>query len=379
MYNCVEDSYTVINMLLSFLGGLALTATCIFIFIRNRWDYLKKYISVIIIVLVFFSPTIIGIAFLIFGLGPSVIDNFIYISKPKEYKIQIVEKDTRTHKETESTSKNRIKRTPRIYHTYHIKTHKWWGEENSKEIVEFEVRDIEYDKVYKNEYVYIKSYRGIFGYQHLYRDKDFLKPDEEANKTIKKAEPKKKEVVKKENNNVIINPESRIVSFDGNAEFKPINSDWKPCEKTTFKGITSFKTKDNSKIFIGLPQDNSVKVKSNTEIEINPFVKIKKSYMSYVRLYDGNVIYSDVPNAKQRLITLVSNYEIYGNSAIYQIIYSKKTKILEVIVKSGFVNIKFLNSENNRTPGIGKSYKMVFNEEKETDIAKINLDDYDWD
>ena len=152
MFNCVEDSYTVINMLLCFLGGLVLTATCIFIFIRNRWDYLKKYISVIIIILFFFSPTIIGIAFLIFGLGPSVIDNFIYISKPKEYKIQIVEKESRTHKETESTSKNRIKRTPRIYHTYHIKTHKWWGEENSKEIVEFEVRDIEYDKVYKNEF-----------------------------------------------------------------------------------------------------------------------------------------------------------------------------------------------------------------------------------
>ena len=76
---------------------------------------------------------------------------------------------------------------------------------------------------------------------------------------------------------------------------------------------------------------------------------------------------------------MVSNFEIYGNAAVYQINYSKKTKKTEVIVRSGFVNIKLLKSENGRAPGIGKSYKMVFDEEKETSLSKINLDDYDWD
>ncbi len=42
MFNCVEDSHTTINMLLSFLGGLALIGTCIIVFIKNRWDYLKN-------------------------------------------------------------------------------------------------------------------------------------------------------------------------------------------------------------------------------------------------------------------------------------------------------------------------------------------------
>lgn len=303
---------------------------------------------------------------------PIAFSSIIYLKKPQEYRIQI------RHKVSSHSSNNSKGIKVSSDSEYKIYTYKWWDDKSNEEVY-FEVSKDQYDKLYKNEYVYIKSYKGIFGYQHLYKDNDFLRPDEEANKTIKKTEPEEKKVVNKVKNKVTINPESRIVSYNGNVDFKPINSDWKPCEKTTFQGITSFRTKNDSKIFIGLPFDNSVKVKSNTEIEINPAVKFKKLDLTYVRLYDGNVIYSSAPNDKQRLITLVSSYEIQGNSAIYQLIYSKKTKILEVIVKSGFVNIKFLNSPNNRAPGIGKSYKMVFNEEKETSIDKINLDDYDWD
>lgn len=381
MFNTVIDSSTTLNMLLSFLGGIVLTITCFIIYFKNNWEKVKSYVGVIIIAVMFCFPMLIGIIFLIFGLGPSFVDNFIYLSKPKEYKIQILKKEISEH--TQKTTTKKVGRqsttTTRTSYNHIIHTTKWW--DNNSEMVSFSVTSEEYNKLYEKEYVYIKSYKGIFGYQHLYRDKDFLRPDEDANKTIKNTAVAKKVILNKGQKEVILNQESRIVSFNGNGEYKPINSDWKPCEKTSFKGRTEFKTKDNSKIFIGLPSDNSVKVKSNTEIDLEPAERVKNSNITTARLYNGNVICSTAPtqNGKKTLRTLVSNFEIYGNAAVYQINYSKKTKKTEVIVRSGFVNIKLLKSENGRTPGIGKSYKMVFDEEKETSLSKINLDDYDWD
>ncbi len=379
MFNTVFDSSATFNIILQILGGIALTITCLIVYCKKYWNQIKHLIIIIVFLVIFFGPLIILINCIIFGLLPILLDSYIYFQEPQEYKIQILRK-----KETKITNNTHDKKSKDINYTYEIYTHKWWDDKN-KEIVNFEVSKDQYDKLYEKEYVYIKSYKGILRYQHLYIDHNFLRPSEEDNIKIKQSLPNnqnsnsaKQRPNKQKKEEALINPLSRIVSFNGNAEFKPINSDWKACLKTVFQGITSFKTKEISKIFISLPMDNSVKVKSNTEIEINPIVKIKKLDMTYVRLIDGNVIYSIAPNIRQTLITLVSNFEIYGNSSVYQIIYSRKTKKLEVIVKSGFVNIKMLN-DDNRISGIGKSYKLEFNEIKETALDKINLDDYEWD
>ena len=370
MFNTVYDSSAALNIGLQVIGGIALTITLIIFFCKRNWDTVKSYIVFIIIGIIFFNPVIMFAIFILFGVLPQALSSVIYLKKPQEYKIQIVNKSESypgPHNSKVTSDKD-----------YILSANRWWNNDSS-EVVRFNVSKEQYDKVYKKEYVYIKSYKGIFGFQHIYKDKDFLRPDEEANKTLKNSTSGNNVVVKKGQKDVNLNLDSRIVNYDGNVEFKPINSDWKPCEKTTFKGKTAFKTKDNSKIFIGLPMDNSVKVKSNTEIEIDPVEWVKNLNYTTTRLYNGKIIYSIAPNKRQTLRTLVSNYEIYGKSAIYQIIYSKDTKNLEVIVKSGFVNIISLNSEDHRGPGIGKSYRMIFNEEKLTSLDKINLNDYDWD
>ena len=379
MFNTLIDSSAMLNGTLSFLGGIVLSITVLIIICKKFWENIKNYIVLILILgFFFFGPFFFFFNFLIFVVIPTTLDNYIYFEKPKEYKIQILEKKESVHTETPSSSnKKRINRTPRTYYTYSVYAKKWWDEsKDSSEIINFQVSFDQYNKLYEKEYVYVKSYKGVFGYHHLYRDADFLKPAEEEKSKINKPSPKKK--TNKSNEDVDLNPESRIVSFEGDAEYKTINNDWKPCSKTTFNERTLIKTKENSKVFVALPFDNSVKIKGNTNVDINPIEKVIKFDMTSLRLDKGELIFSIAPRTRNTLRTIVGNFEIDGNSAIYKIIYSKESKKLEIIVKSGFVTITMFK-DNNRMAGIGKSYKMELNEIKETSLKKINPDDYNWD
>ncbi|MBR4569317.1 MAG: hypothetical protein IKO19_01430, partial [Candidatus Riflebacteria bacterium] len=188
MFNTVFDSSFPLNLGLQVLGGIALTLTIIIFFCKKYWDSLKKYIIFLILGLMFFNPFIMFFIFIIFGIMPIAFSSIIYLKKPQEYRIQI------RHKVSSHSSNNSKGIKVSSDSEYKMYTYKWWDDKSNEEVY-FEVNKYQYDKLYKNEYVYIKSYRGIFGYQHLYKDKDFLRPDEEANKTIQKPTTAKTGVV----------------------------------------------------------------------------------------------------------------------------------------------------------------------------------------